>query len=126
MASTTTRGGSKARTSNKTTTARRGETVDVVVVVNHDQLRRGERGTVELTDLVRRRLDNGYLRLAGDADGPAAVDAAGLSAPALGATAEQGSDSRGVLLGVAGSDPVPVMANGGGSDGAGGSDNAQG
>lgn len=52
----------------------RPETVHVVVAVNHDQLRRGESGEVELTDDVRARLDRGYLRLAdvGDPD-PAAV-----------------------------------------------------
>jgi len=45
--------------------------VDVIVVVNHDDLRRGERGIVELTDTVKRRLDAGYLRLAdADADDP--------------------------------------------------------
>ncbi len=36
----------------------------MAVVVNHDQLRRGETGEVELTDDVRGRLDKGYLRLA--------------------------------------------------------------
>lgn len=38
--------------------------VDIVVVVNHEDLRRGERGVVELTETVQRRLDAGYLRLA--------------------------------------------------------------
>lgn len=46
--------------------------VDIVVVVNHEDLRRGERGVVELTDTVQRRLDAGYLRLAEtDTDDPA-------------------------------------------------------
>jgi hypothetical protein len=44
------------------------ETVTVVVVVNHGQLRRGEVGEVDLTDDVRGLLDRGYLRLAEDRD----------------------------------------------------------
>lgn len=60
-----------AGTSSNSRRAAKPKEVDVVVVVNHDDLRRGERGTVELTDTVRRRLDNGYLRLADpDADDP--------------------------------------------------------
>lgn len=42
----------------------RPQSVVVAVVVNHDQLRRGEVGEVELTADVRQRLDKGYLRLA--------------------------------------------------------------
>lgn len=41
-------------------------TVDVVVVVSHDQLRTGDAGEVELTDHVRRMIDKGYLALAED------------------------------------------------------------
>lgn len=52
----------------------RPEMVNVVVVVSHDQLRRGETGEVELTGDVRQRLDRGYLRLADVRDpDPAAV-----------------------------------------------------
>lgn len=80
-------------------------TVDVVVVVNHGELRRGERGTVELTEVVRRRLDSGYLRLA---DTPADP-----TAPALGAAvATREAEPRGVLLGVDGP-PQVVMTSGG-------------
>lgn len=39
------------------------ETAMLEVVVNHDDLRRGERGEVELTDAVRARLDRGFLKL---------------------------------------------------------------
>lgn len=50
-------------------TRQQPETVTVVVVVNHDQLKRDEVGEVSLDDTVRRRLDRGYLRLAGPTDG---------------------------------------------------------
>lgn len=43
-------------------------TVMIEVVVGHDQLRRGERGEVPLTDLVRGRIDRGYLRVIDDPD----------------------------------------------------------
>lgn len=46
----------------------RPENVRVVVVVNHEQLKAGEIGEVELTDVVRHRLDRGYLRLATEDD----------------------------------------------------------
>lgn len=39
------------------------ETAMVEVVVNHDDLRRGERGETELTPTVRARLDRGFLKL---------------------------------------------------------------
>ncbi len=51
------------------TRTRQAGPVTVVVVVNHDQLKRGEVGEVALDDTVRRRLDRGYLRLAGPTDG---------------------------------------------------------
>lgn len=38
-------------------------TVEVEVAVNHDRLRRGDRGHVPLTPRIQRRIDNGYLRL---------------------------------------------------------------
>lgn len=84
--------------------------VEVVVVVNHDDLRRGERGEVELTDHLRARLDKGYLKLAEDAYLPE-----GAPAPAaLGATAARGNSLLGVMTGVGVSDdprwqvPPPV------------------
>jgi hypothetical protein len=46
----------------------RPEHVRVVVVVNHEQLKAGEIGEVELTDVVRQRLDRGYMRLATEDD----------------------------------------------------------
>ncbi len=68
--------------------ARAAQEVDVVVVVNHDDLRRGERGIVELTDSVQRRLDNGYLRLADTdldrPDGPVLGAATGRPLPTIG------------------------------------------
>ena len=48
--------------------ATRTHTVDVVVVVSHDQLRVGEAGEVELDDRVRNLLEKGYLRLADTGD----------------------------------------------------------
>lgn len=102
----------------KPTPALRLESVEVVVVVNHDDLRRGERGVVELTEVVRARLDKGYLRLAEPAD---AVP----SGPALGSRADRGGGREplgalGALLGVAGA-PAPMVlpvsrGGGGGSD----------
>lgn len=76
------------------------ETVDVVVVVNHDDLRAGERGTVELTDTVRGRLDRGYLRLADETDGdPEDTGAVGVGT--LGASGVRPADAPPVsLLGV--------------------------
>ncbi len=62
--------------------------VDVVVVVNHEDLRRGERGVVELTDSVQRRLDAGYLRLADTDtdpdDGPVLGTGTGRPLPPIG------------------------------------------
>lgn len=66
--------------------------VDVVVVVNHDDLRRGERGEVELTETVRGRLDKGYLRLAEPHETEDGIP----PAAGLGATAA----AQGSLLGV--------------------------
>lgn len=90
----------------------RPEMVDVVVVVNHDDLRRGERGQVELTDVVRGRLDAGYLRLADDGEADNGLPPA---AP-LGATAAQGSETRAVLLGVEGVPGDIVVGTGGSGD----------
>jgi hypothetical protein len=80
-------------------------TVDVVVVVNHDDLRKGERGTVELTDVVRSRLDSGYLRLATDDD---PTPDTGVQ-PLGGTVATASAEPRGTLLG------VDVVATGGGA-----------
>lgn len=88
------------------------ETVDVEVVVNHDDLRRGERGTVELTDLVRGRLDAGYLRLVDGGDSEPGMP----PAAALGATARRGNEPRGVLLGVEGVPGSMVSGTGGSGD----------
>ncbi len=71
------------------------EMVDIVVVVNHDDLRRGEQGQVELTDTVRRRLDKGYLRLAE----PHETEPGLPPVAALGAQAHRGAEPV-VLLGV--------------------------
>lgn len=93
----------------------RPELVNVVVVVSHDQLRRGETGEVELTDDVRQRLDRGYLRLADVRDpDPATVPRplGGIPVPA-----------PVTLLGVTPGGPVAVPAAGRGSAGvAGGPD----
>lgn len=59
--------------------------VEVVVVVNHDDLRRGERGEVELTEHLRARLDKGYLRLAEEEP----YTPEGAAPPGLGATASR-------------------------------------
>jgi hypothetical protein len=97
--------------------------VDVVVVVNHDDLRRGERGEVELTDVVRARLEGGYLRLAEDDE----QTLSGLPAPELGAGARSGGEPRGFLLGVDGIPGSMVVGTGGSGDNsasAGGTDTA--
>lgn len=86
------------------------EFVTVEVVVNHDDLRRGERGEVELTETVRGRLDKGYLRLV---DGDEAEVPAARS---LGATADRGLPVAGTLLGVDGSASVVPLSRGGNSD----------
>lgn len=82
-------------TDTKSTKSKTPAVVEVVVVVNHDDLRRGEAGQVELTDAVRARLDKGYLRLAED---DSETVAGGLRP--LGGTVIQGAADRGVLLGV--------------------------
>lgn len=83
----------------------RPETVTVVVVANHDQLRRGETGEVELTDDVRKRLDRGFLRLADarDTDPSAAPRPLG-GTPVLPPV---------TLLGVTPGTAVPVPSGGG-------------
>jgi hypothetical protein len=92
---------SKART-------RGPETVTVVVVANHDQLKRGETGEVELTDSVRARLDRGWLRLA-DGTEATAPPLGGTPAPAPGPVS---------LLGVTpGDDGGGAGAAGGKADG---------
>lgn len=83
-------------TGTKTKKSTTPEAVFVVVVVNHDDLRRGEVGEVELTDTVRGRLDKGYLRLAE----PEETELNGSLAAPLGATADRGQPAGGVLLGV--------------------------
>lgn len=88
------------------------ETVEVVVVVNHDDLRRGERGTVELTELVKGRLDAGYLRLAEDGEGDTGLP----PAAGLGETAARGREPRGTLLGVEGVPGSIVVGTGGSGD----------
>mgnify|MGYP006191010993 CR=1 FL=1 len=79
-------------TSPKPTRTTKAAFVDVVVVVNHEDLRRGERGEVELTDTVRGRLDKGYLRLAEPQDTEEGMP----PMAGLGATAA----AQGSLLGV--------------------------
>lgn len=87
------------------------ETVDVVVVVNHDDLRRGERGEVELTPTVRKRLERGWLKLADDTTDPTLAP--------LGATVGRAADvPHGMTT------DLPGTPAEGGSDGVSGADNA--
>lgn len=100
----------------------RPEVVHVVVAVNHDQLRKGESGEVELTDDVRARLDRGYLRLADDADQDPAV----ITRPLAGTAAVPGPVPGPVtLLGVTPGSPALLGVPGGEETGdvAGGPDN---
>lgn len=91
----------------------RPATVNVEVVVNHDDLRRGERGEVELTDHVRARLDKGYLRIIfGDLDD-------GEPVTPLGGTAVRVAPG-GVLLGVDGAPGSVAVVRGEGSNDQGG------
>lgn len=84
----------------------KAQEVEVVVVVNHGDLRRNERGTVELTDHIKGLLDKGYLRLADD-------DETEPTAARLGETAARGREPRAVLLGVEGiPGSVPVGTGG--------------
>lgn len=95
----------------KRTPPPRPESVEVVVVVNHNDLRRGERGEVELNATVRALLDKGYLRLADEEP----YNPEGPTPAGLGSTATHSNSLYRILAVPPRADALGAETSGGGS-----------